>query len=46
MMAFFTLLADCFVMVLLKYGHTIREYSLIRKHDSEEGVRVVEQGEL
>jgi hypothetical protein len=45
-MAFLTLLADCFVMVLLKYGHTIREYSLIRKHDSEEGVRVVEQGDL
>jgi hypothetical protein len=43
MMAFFTLIADCFVIVLLIWGPKIREFSLIRRHNSEEGLRVIEK---
>ena len=43
MMAFLTLLADCFVLVLLIWGPKIREFSLIRRDDSEEGIRVIEK---
>jgi hypothetical protein len=43
MMAFFTLFADGFIIILMIWGHTLRERNLLNVDDSEEGQRVLEK---
>ena len=42
MMAIFTIFSEGLVVILLIWGHNIRQMSIIQKHDSEEGVHVLE----